>query len=69
MEQNELTVLAVFNTTMEAELAKSLLGSAGIDAEIDNEYMSALYPTGVIPCKLMVRECDIEQARELLNQR
>lgn len=69
MTDNALTLLAEYNTSMEAELAKSLLGSAGIFAEIENEYMSSLYPTGVIPTKLLVREADLEQARRLLSQR
>lgn len=54
---------------MEAELAKSVLGSAGIYSEIENEFMSSLYPTGVIPSKLLVKEEDAEQARKLLFQR
>lgn len=69
MANNDLTLLAQYNTSMEAELAKSLLGSAGIESEIENEIMSSLYPTGVIPCKLMVHEKDVELARQLIEQR
>lgn len=69
MKNEELAVLAEYNTVMEAELAKSLLGSAGIESEIENEYMSSLYPTGVIPSKLMVRNEDLEQARQIIEQR
>ena len=53
---------------MEAELAKSLLQSAGIYAELENEFMSTLYPPAV-PCRLMVYEEDLEQAKALLIQR
>ncbi len=54
---------------MEAELAKTVLGSAGIYAEIENEIMSSLYPTGIIPSKLLVREEDTETAKRMLTQR
>ena len=54
--------------TMEAELAKSLLQSAGIYAELENEVMSTFYPMAV-PYRLMVCEDDLEQAKTLLIQR
>lgn len=69
MNDSVLVVLSEYNTAFEAEVAKSVLGSAGIYCEIENEIMSSLYPTGVIPSKLLVREEDAEQARKLLNQR
>ncbi|MBP3482388.1 MAG: DUF2007 domain-containing protein [Alistipes sp.] len=69
MKANNLVVLSEYNTAMEAELAKTVLGSAGIYAEIENEIMSSLYPTGIIPSKLLVREEDTETAKRLLTQR
>ncbi|MBR0394871.1 MAG: DUF2007 domain-containing protein, partial [Alistipes sp.] len=57
-----------YNTSLEAEVAKSLLVSASIDADIRNEYMSTLYPS-VIPSQLIVPEKDAEQAELLLKQR
>lgn len=69
MKEGNMVVLSEYNTSMEAELAKSVLGSAGIYSEIENEFMSSLYPTGIIPSKLLVREEDAEQARKLLFQR
>lgn len=69
MNDTVLVVLSEYNTSFEAEVAKSVLSSAGIYCEIENEIMSSLYPTGVIPSKLLVREEDAEQARKLLNQR
>ncbi|MCH5331445.1 MAG: DUF2007 domain-containing protein [Alistipes sp.] len=69
MNDTVLVVLSEYNTAFEAEVAKSLLSSAGIYCEIENEIMSSLYPTGVIPSKLLVREEDADQARKLLNQR
>ena len=68
MEQRELVVLAEYNSPMEAELAKSLLSSAGIYAEIENEFMSTLYPPAV-PCRLMVCEEELESAKGLLHFR
>ncbi len=68
MEERILVVLAEYNTPMEAELAKSLLTSAGIYAELENEFMSTLYPPAV-PCRLMVCEEDFEQAKDLISQR
>ena len=51
---------------MEAEMAKSLLCSAGIEAQIENEFMSSLYPPAV-PCRLVVYEEDLEEAKEILR--
>lgn len=69
MKESNLVVLSEYNTSMEAELAKTVLGSAGIYTEIENEIMSSMYPTGIIPSKLLVREEDAEQAKRLLFQR
>ena len=68
MQVEEWVVVAEYNTSLEAEVAKSLLVSAGIDAEIRNEYMSTLYPS-VIPSQLIVPEKDAEQAESLWKQR
>ena len=68
MENRILVVLAEYNSPMEAELTQSLLSSAGIYAELENEFMSTLYPPAV-PCRLMVYEDDLEQAKVLLIQR
>ena len=68
MENRILVVLAEYSSPMEAELVKSLLQSAGIYAEIENEFMSTLYPPAV-PCRLMVCEEDLDQAKTLLMQR
>ncbi len=68
MEKRELVVLAEYNSPMEAELAKSLLTSAGIYAEIENEFMSTLYPPAV-PCRLMVCEEELDTAKGLLHLR
>ena len=49
MQDDTLVVLAEYNTITEAEIAKSMLDSAGIWSTIRNEYMSAIYPIGTMP--------------------
>ena len=66
MQVEEWVVVAEYNTSLEAEVAKSLLVSAGIDADIRNEYMSTLYPS-VIPSQLIVPEKDAEQALQAVQ--
>ena len=46
MQDETMVVLAEYNTVTEAEIAKSMLDSAGIWSMIRNEYMSAIYPIG-----------------------
>lgn len=64
-----MVVLAEYNSTMQAEMAKTMLESAGIHATIRNEYMSTAIPTGAMPAQLVVYESDLEAARELLSHR
>lgn len=68
MQVDELVVVAEYNTAVEAEMAKSILACAGIDAQIENEYMTTLYP-GVIRARLVVDESDYRQAKTLLRIR
>ncbi len=68
MQVDELVVLAEYATAVEAEMAKNILACAGIRAEIDNEYMTTIYP-GVIRARLIVEERDFKQARTLLRIR
>ena len=68
MQRNELILLAEYNTAIEAEMAKNILACAGIHAEIENEYMTTLYP-GVIRAKLMVVAPEYKQAKMLLRLR
>lgn len=68
MQTDELVVLAEYNSAIEAEMAKSILACAGIYAQIDNEYMTTLYP-GVIRARLIVRDSDLFQAKTLLRLR
>jgi hypothetical protein len=68
MQVDELVVVAEYNTAVEAEMAKSILACAGIRAQVENEYMTTLYP-GVIRARLVVREQDYIQAKTLLRLR
>ena len=69
MQDDSMIVLAEYNTITEAEIAKSMLDSAGIWSTIRNEYMSAIYPIGTMPAQVVVREEDLEKARPLLQSR
>lgn len=67
MHETKLVVLAEYNTPTEAEISKSMLASAGIWSTIRNENMSTIYPTGIVPAQLAVREEDLERAKEMLG--
>ena len=67
--EEKLVLLREWNTVMEAEMAKSILDSAGIFSTIQNEYMSAIYPIGTMPAQVVVRKEDLESAQMLLQNR
>ena len=67
MDDIKLVVLAEYNSPMAAELAKTILDSAGIYSLIRNEYMSSIYPTGVAPAQLVVKQDDFEAAQTLIR--
>ena len=69
MQDETMVVLAEYNTVTEAEIAKSMLDSAGIWSTIRNEYMSTLYPIGATAARIAVREEDLEKARTVLEHR
>ena len=69
MKEESQIVLAEYNTLMEAEIAKSMLDSAGIESTIRNEYMSTIYPIGTMPAQLVVSKEDFERAQDLLRHR
>ncbi|WP_295878119.1 DUF2007 domain-containing protein [uncultured Alistipes sp.] len=69
MKEESQIVLAEYNTLMEAEIAKSMLDSAGIESTIRNEYMSTIYPIGTMPAQLVVHKEDFERAQDLLRHR
>ena len=66
MQTQDLVVIAEYNSYLEAEMAKSIVASAGIYAEIRNEYMSTAYAVA-IPPQLLVPYDDADQAKTLLR--
>ena len=68
MQDDTLVVLAEYNTITEAEIAKSMLDSAGIWSTIRNEYMSAIYPIGTTTDKNPMKKlrCTAELFVQLL---
>ncbi len=66
MKDETLVVLEEYNTLAEAQIAKSILGSAGIESMIRNECMSMNFPVAT-PAQLVVSESDVERARALLR--
>ena len=67
MDESNLIVIKEYDSINEAEWDKSLLDGAGVYAMIRNEYMSALYPVGVMPAQLVVRAEDKKRALEVLE--
>jgi hypothetical protein len=62
-----LVVIEVYDNPMRAEIAKSILESAGIFCTLNDEYMSTIYSVGAFPMRLMVRSEDVENALQLLR--
>ncbi|MGO4885158.1 MAG: putative signal transducing protein [Bryobacteraceae bacterium] len=70
MHNENLVVVHAFATGMEAELAKSALASAGIDAMILADAVGGMRPHVAWSSggfKLLVREEDAESARDVLD--
>jgi hypothetical protein len=62
-----LVVLQAYDNQVQAEIAKSILDSAGIFCVLHGEYMSAIYTPFAFPTRLMVRPEDLEAANVLLK--
>lgn len=56
----------MFDNTIQAEIAKSMLDSAGIYCVLHGEYMSSIYATGAFPVRLMVKPEDLDEANNML---
>lgn len=65
----KLVVIQSYDNLMQAEIAKSILESAGIFCVLQDEYMAALYTPIAFPTRLMIREEDIEAAEVALGIR
>ena len=64
-----LVVIQAYNTSIEAEIAKSILDSAGIFCTLQGEYLSTIYAIGAFPTQLLVRKDDVDEAMRLLEVR
>lgn len=67
MRENNFVVIREYDSVNDAEWNKSILEGEGIWATIQNEIMSALYPTGVMPAQLVVKQEDKKRAEEILE--
>ena len=66
---NELVTLATFDNSIKAELARSALANAGIDARLGDEDLATMLPSNMVGgVKLIVREEDAERAIEIYRE-
>lgn len=68
MKLDTMVVLREYDSVQQAEIAKSILDNAGVWSMINNEYMSTIYPTGIMPAQLIVMEPLFERATILLDE-
>lgn len=67
---SDIILLQEFYDLAQAHIAKGVLAANGIDAIIDNEIMSTVYPITISPLgaiRLMIRRADLHIAREILD--
>ena len=64
-----MVVVQSYDNQMSAEIAKSMLDSAGIFYALEGEYMSQIYTIGAFPVRLVVRAEDFDEARQILECR
>lgn len=65
----KLVVIQSFDNVMQAEIAKSILDSAGIFCTLEGEYMASIYTPIAFQTRLMVREEDLAEAEAVLSNR
>lgn len=65
--QEKTVIVKVFDDELTANLVKSKLADAGIDAILVNENVAGLNPLGGI--ELKVFETDLERAKQLVQER
>lgn len=63
---NKTIVLKIFNTSLEAGIAKSKLQAKGIESFLENENVVGLNPLGGIELKVFSK--DLERAKKILSQ-
>ncbi len=64
----ELVTVSTHPNIVEAELVKGILEAAGIEAYIHAPHANALYPGVLGEVTLQVKESDLRQAREALEE-
>jgi hypothetical protein len=65
---DDFVTISTHTTIVEAELAKSILESAGIEAYIHAPYANALYPGVLGEIMLQVKKEDLAKAEEALEE-
>lgn len=71
MDNNTAKLVAIqsYDNVVQAEIAKSILDSAGIFCTLHGEYMATIYTPVAFPTRLMVREEDVAEAEAVLGIR
>ncbi len=67
MKIDTMVVLTEYDTITQAEMVKSMLDEMGIWSMINNEYMSTIYPTGIMPAQIIVMREDQVRAQRALE--
>ncbi|TNF46516.1 hypothetical protein EP232_04455 [bacterium] len=65
---DEFITVSTYTTVLEAEMARSVLDSAGIESFIHAPHANWLYPGVLGEVKLQVRKEDLDTARDLLDK-
>jgi Putative prokaryotic signal transducing protein len=63
----DLVVVSTFPLAADAQIAKSVLGRAGIESMIRADNAGGMYPA-LSPVELLVRAEDVQKAREALRR-
>jgi hypothetical protein len=67
---DDIVLFKCYSSDMDAEIAKSVLDSEGIQAMVVRDDASGMYPQFqlLIGVRLMVRQEDLERAHEILDE-
>jgi hypothetical protein len=65
---SDFATLSTHANVIEAEMVRSILADAGIEAFVLNPNAHGLYPGVLGEVKLQVKEEDLEEARQLLEE-
>lgn len=67
MNPSDLVAVSVFQSDVEAGIARDVLEDAGIESMIRSDDIGGMYP-GIAGVELLVRAEDLEKAREALQE-